>query len=169
MVESTCCFIGHRRIKESPELREKLAQLIDQLITESNIDTFLFGSKSEFNSLCYEMVTEAKEKHPHIRRIYIRAEFPYIDESYKSFLLERYEDTYFPEHMISAGKSVYVERNCRMINFSQICVFYYSPDYAPPKRKASRRSIAEYQPNSGTKIAWDHAVKKGKTVINVKI
>ena len=57
---------------------------------------FLFGSKSRFDDLCYEAVTELKKKYVHIQRIYVRAEFPYIDESYKSYLLKGYEETYYP-------------------------------------------------------------------------
>ena len=76
---NTCCFFGHRTIKETEELREKIIQAVEKLITEENVDVFLFGSKSRFDSLCLELVTEIKEKYPHIKRIYVRAEFPVID------------------------------------------------------------------------------------------
>ena len=32
-------------------------------------DTFLFGSRSKFDTLCREVVTELKEQYPHIKRI----------------------------------------------------------------------------------------------------
>ncbi len=157
----TCCFIGHRKIRQTHELEETLLKTVEALISEEGFDTFLFGSKSEFNSLCYEIVTGLKEKYPHIRRIYVRAEFPYIDSSYHAYLLERYEDTYFPPNMVAAGKAVYVERNCQMINKSQVCILYYSPNYTLPMQKTSRVL------NSGTKIAYDHGVKKKKRIINI--
>lgn len=169
MKENTCCFFGHRKIEDSEELRAKLCGIIENLIVKENIDTFLFGSKSDFDALCLKTVTKVKEKHPHIKRIYVRAEYPYIDDSYKAYLLENYDDTYYPEHMTEAGKAAYVERNCEMIDKSRVCVVYYSPDYAPPRRKSSRNSlVAVKQPKSGTKIAYDYAVKKGNTIINVK-
>jgi hypothetical protein len=40
------------------------------------------------------------------------------------------------------------------------CVFYYNPCYSPPKRKHSKRDISEYQPKSGTQLAWEYANKR---------
>ena len=151
MPKNVCCFIGHREINENDELRQHLYSIIENLILEKNVDTFLFGSKSRFNSLCHELVTAAKEKHPHIKRIYVRAEFPLINEDYKSYLLESYEDTYYPEQIIGAGKAAYVERNHHMVKNSCFCVFYYKENYS--KRK------------SGTKLALDYALKEDKRII----
>ena len=166
MIEKTCCFIGHRKIRETPELQARLTGILEKLIVDEGFNTFLFGSKSDFNSLCYNTVTQLKEKYPHIKRIYVRAEFPYIDESYKNFLLEQYEDTYYCESMLSAGKAVYAERNYHMIRQSQVCVVYYNPEYKPSRRKQSRNSLSEYQPNTGTRLSCDYAIKKGKRMIN---
>ena len=149
---STCCFLGHRTIHENEELRSNLANTIEKLIINDKVDTFLFGSKSRFNDLCYEIVSELKEKYHHIKRVYVRAEFPVIDESYERYLLSRYEDTYFPEKLHHAGKAVYVERNFEMIDNSQYCLVYYDETHAPTGRK------------SGTKIALEYARKQGKEI-----
>ena len=106
--DNTCCFFGHRKINNSSELRIKLSVLIEKLIVINGIDTFLFSSKSEFNDLCYETVTKLKEKYPHIKRIYVRAEYPYIDQSYTDYLLDGYEDTYFLDKMVNACKASYI-------------------------------------------------------------
>ena len=98
-------------------------------------------------------MTKIKEKHPHIKRIYVRAEYPYISEHYKNYLLESYEDTYYPEHIIGSGKAAYVERNYEMIDNSQYCIVYYDEQNAPTTRK------------SGTKIALDYAIRKQKHII----
>jgi hypothetical protein len=82
----TCCFFGHRTITQTKELKTKLYDIIENLIVEKQIDTFLFGSKSRFNDLCLELVTALKEKYPHIKRIYVRAEYPIISEQYKNYL-----------------------------------------------------------------------------------
>lgn len=155
MKEKTCCFFGHREINETEELKSKLIETIEKLICEKQVDTFLFGSKSHFNSLCLELVTELKEKYPHIKRIYVRAEYPDINEQYTNYLLESYEETYYPEHIRSSGKAAYVERNYEMINKSKYCIVYYDEPNAPTARK------------SGTKIALDYAIKKGKQIINI--
>lgn len=151
--EHTCCFFGHRKINVTDELISRLKATVEGLITEKKVDTFLFGSKSEFDKLCLKVVTELKNKYPHIRRIYVRAEFPYIDEDYTSYLLQSYDQTYYPEHIINAGKASYVERNCEMIDNSDYCIIYYDENYPLSK--------------SGTKRAYDYAIKKGAAVINL--
>ena len=153
MKENTCCFFGHRTINETEELRTKITELVETLITDEKVDTFLFGSKSQFDSFCLELVTKLKEKYPHIERIYVRAEFPYINDDYLNYLLKSYDDTYYPEKIHSAGRAAYVERNFEMINNSKYCIVYYDEQNAPTTRK------------SGTKIALDYAVKKGREVI----
>ncbi len=165
--EHTCCFFGHRKIMQSETLKDRLYNNTEKLIVENNISTFLFGSKSKFDDLCYEVVCELKEKYPHIQRIYVRAECPYISDDYKSYLLESYEDTYFPEKSVNAGKASYVERNQEMINNSSFCIVYYDESYQPPRRKNSKRDLLDYQPKSGTKIAYDYARKKDIEIINL--
>ncbi len=154
MKTNTCCFIGHRAIFETEQLKSQLCDTIEKLIVERNVDTFLFGSKSRFNSLCLELVTKIKEKYPHIKRVYVRAEYPYINEQYKNYLLESYEDTYYPKKIRGSGKTAYIERNYEMINNSQICIIYYDNNIVSDKCK------------SGTKIALDYAVKRGKEIIH---
>lgn len=163
----TCCFFGHRKITETDELKSKLYNEIELLITNRRVHTFLFGSKSQFDDLCYKIVTKLKEKYPHIKRIYVRAEFPYIDDSYKEYLLESYEDTYYPSKMIDAGKAAYVERNYEMINNSRYCICYYDENYYPPRRKNGKRNLNDYQPKSGTALAYAYALRKNIAIINV--
>ena len=155
-----CCFFGHRKIKETNELKQAVYDTVKYLIANKGVNIFLFGSKSQFNDLCYSIVTELKEIYPHVKRIYVRAEFPFIDDLYQNCLLERFEDTYYPEKMISAGKAAYIERNYEMINNSKYCVIYYDESYIPPKRENSRKNLTAYQPQSGTKLAYEYATKK---------
>ena len=155
MWENTCCFLGHRTIKETEELKERLYEIVERLIVEKSVDTFLFGSKSRFNSLCHETVTLIKEKYPHIKRVYVRAEYPNISEHYKNYLLESYEETYYPEKVLNSGRISYVKRNYVMIENSYYCIVYYDEQSTPTTRK------------SGTKIALDYAIKKCKRIINL--
>lgn len=166
--EHTCCFFGHRKIEVTDELVNRLKKIVEDLIIDKKVDTFLFGSKSQFDKLCLTAITELKKKHPHIRRIYVRAEFPYIDENYTAYLLKSYNHTYYPERLIGAGKATYVERNYEMIDNSNYCVIYYDENYMPPRRKNSRRDLFDYQPKSGTKLAYDYAVNKVVKIVNLK-
>lgn len=69
--------------------------------------------------------------------------------------------------MENAGRASYVERNQEMINHSKFCVVYYDENYLPPRRKNSRRNLFNYQPKSGTRLAYDYARKKEKFIINL--
>lgn len=154
-MNNTCCFIGHRTIIETDELISQLYNIIENLIVEKRIDTFLFGSKSQFNSLCQKTVTNLKEKYPHIKRVYVRAEYPHISDDYKKYLLENYEDTYYPERIKALSKGVYIERNYEMIDKSDVCIIYYDENLCPSTRK------------SGTKIALNYAIKREKQIIKL--
>ncbi|MBQ2704047.1 MAG: DUF1273 family protein [Clostridia bacterium] len=150
---SICCFFGHRTIDETEELKAKVTETIENLITIKKVDTFLFGSRSRFDSMCLELVNKIKDKHPHIKRVYVRAEFPAITDQYKSYLLKSYDETYYPDKIIHAGKATYVERNYEMINKSKYCVIYYNEQTGTNNHK------------SGTKIALDYAIKQGKEIL----
>jgi len=164
----TCCFFGHRKIDETEELKNNLNKIIENLIVNEKVNTFLFGSKSEFDRLCLKIVTELKEKYPHIKRIYVRAEYQHINKQYLNYLSESYEDTYYPEQIVNSGRASYAERNQEMINKSKFCVIYYDKNYLPPRRKNSKQDLADYQPKSGTAIAYNYAVKKKREIINTK-
>ena len=167
-----CSFFGHRDTPQTDELKQKVRETVERLIVEEDVDTFLFGSRSKFDELCHMVVTELKEKYPNIKRVYVRSQYPFIDKNYRDYLLESYDDTIIPDRVENAGKASYVERNQEMINASNFCIFYYNPDYLPPKRKHSKSDISEYQPKSGTQLAWDYAyqrrlAKSGITITNL--
>ena len=69
MKESTATFLGHRKIKKTEDLKKRLFEMIRELIVKLEVKTFLFGSKSEFDTLCLEIVTELKKEYPEIKRI----------------------------------------------------------------------------------------------------
>ena len=155
--KNTCCFFGHRKIVITECLVESLQNEIEKLIKEKKVKTFLFGSRSEFDDLCHKVVSELKEKYSDIVRIYVRAEFPYINDEYEKYLSNRYEESYYPEKIKGAGKASYIERNNEMIEKSEYCIFYYDEEYVPIRGK-----------KSGTKIAYEYAKKKGKKIKNMK-
>ena len=162
----TCCFIGHRKIDDTPELRKNLIELITRLIKDGAVD-FIFGDHSEFNSLCYDIVTELKKEYPHIKRIHFRKDYEYANDYTMQLLLKGYEDSICPKGVSNAGAASYAERNRAMIRSSGICVFYYDENYLPKRRRMSKHAISDYQPKSGTAIAYKYAVGKNKNIINV--
>jgi len=150
--QNVCCFIGHRRIDATDELRTRLFETVENLILNKRVDTFLFGSQSDFNDLCHTVVTEIQKTYPYVKRVFVRGEFPFIDDSYRNYLLRSYEKTYFPEKIMGAGRAVYIKRNQEMIDKSDFCIFYCKDDYSPKGRR------------SGTKIAYEYALKRHKII-----
>jgi len=152
MAPNVCCFIGNKNMTPTDELITMLTKRIETLITDRGVGTFLFGSKSRFDDLCLELVTRLKQKHPHIKRVYVRAEYQYIDDDYMSYLLTLYDHSYYPDR-VHPGRAAYVQRNQVMIDSSDICIFYHHPSSAPNARR------------SGTSIALNYAVKRKKEII----
>ena len=183
-----CCFIGHRKIEKSIELKQKVEETIKDLIQNKCVNIFLFGSKSEFDDLCHSIVTELQKNNPQIKRIMYtcRSEYACMKEekeereriarevTKRDIKYKDYDGAMMSDRLWSAGKASYVERNRDMIDASDYCVFYYNPQYLPPKRRYSKRDVSEYQPKSGTKLAFDYVYSKLKsndkpTVINIYI
>jgi len=168
-----CCFIGHRKIEKNIRLTQRVREIINDLIENKGVNTFLFGSRSEFDDLCYGIVTELQKNNPPIKRIMYtcRSEYACMKEekeereriarevTKRDIKYKDYDGAMMSDRLWSEGKASYVERNQDMINASDYCVFYYNPQYLPPKRKYSKRDISEYQPKSGTRIAYEYAVQ----------
>ncbi len=148
-------FIGHRKIEITEELKRRVEDTVTALI-EEGADTFLFGSRSQFDDLCYKVVTEIKKRYPNIRRIFVRAEYEYIDDIYRSYLLTMYEETFYPDAVRGAGALSYIKRNQVMVDMSDVIVVYCDMNYSPSKRS-----------KSGTIIATSYAQRKHKQIINL--
>ena len=48
-----CCFIGHRKIEITVELKQAIYKYVENLIVNENVKIFLFRSRSQFDDLCY--------------------------------------------------------------------------------------------------------------------
>ncbi len=153
-MEHSVCFIGHRKIHDTPELRRRLKSILPELIRTGTVN-FIFGDHSAFDRLCYELVTEFKETYPVIRRINFRCDYPDADGYTMRFLIAGYEESICPD-----GRAKYAERNQAMIRESDVCIFYYDETAASLRRSGDRR------PNSGTAIAFQYAKRKQKPVFN---
>lgn len=175
------CFIGHRNAELDDRQVEKLKAIIENLIVNDNAQVFLFGSRSDFDFICHNAVTELKEKYPFIqRRCYTCRHETCTLESEREHWEKLYSEWHKKEvHLLgveeevehktkwTSGKASYVERNQAMINDSDICIFYYDETYKPNERKYSKRCLTTYQPKSGTALAYNYAKQKKKQIINV--
>ena len=158
-------FIGHRKINETPDFYDRLKAVISELIISNNIDTCLFGNKGEFDNICWQCVTEIQSNASYPKRIYVRAEYPYIDDNYKKYLISFYEDTFFPQKIINSGRACYIERNYFIIDQADICIFYY--DYAYSRFFNIKKNCSLFNTYGGTAKAYSYAIRKNKYIVNL--
>lgn len=157
------CFIGHRKIEVTKKLTNELTALICTLIRDG-VCNFNFGSHSQFDDLCYQLVSDQRKQYPQIKRIHYCAAY----ENYSNVgLNDLYEQEIDCKSAINASKNSYLIRNQVMIDNSDICVFYYSENYQPPQRKSSKYDLITHQSKSGTAIAYHYAKNKNKIIINI--
>ena len=173
LLDLKCSFFGHRKITVTENLKQKIKVVIEDLIVNHNVQTFLFGSRSEFNSLCHLIVTELKEKYQKIKRVsypcknetcVLESEKKKLEVVISNVLKKEANLLVFEEESehktkYTAGKASYIERNKAMINDSNFCVFYFDKNYKPKMRKYSKNCASYYQPKSGTAIAYNYARK----------
>ena len=180
-INMVVCFLGHRKITNAEQIKTRLIEIVSNLIS-NGVDTFLFGSRSDFDILCWEVVTDLQEQFPHLKRISYNAhhETAFTSkeerESCEKFFSQMakcevhyadYEESVSSKKSINANKNAYIMRNQEMIDASDVCVFYFNKDYLPPKRKAPNKFLPDYQPKSGTAIAFAYAMQKKKHIINI--
>lgn len=154
-------FIGHRKIANENALRRQIEKIMLRLI-ENGVDTFLFGSVGNFNDLCVSVAAEIKSRGIKLFTVYVRAEYPYVDERYIKNVLGDFDLTFMPEKLVNAGKAVYAERNRYMIDRADVCVFYYD------EKMSGGEGLKTYKNGqSGTEKAYLYAKRKNKTSINL--
>ena len=161
----SCCFIGHRNIDVTNTLSNGIRAIILDFLNKG-VEIFYFGSRSQFNDLCWDIVTDLKKDYPNIQRVYVRTEYQYVNRDYTDYLLQYYEDTFYPPKVDGSGKLAYVKRNQLMIDSSDYCLFYYNPNDSLPMRK-SKYGLPPKAVRSGTKLAYDYALSKAKIIHNV--
>lgn len=161
-----CSFFGHRDTPQTDELKQKVRETVERLIVEEDVDTFLFGSRSKFDELCHMVVTELKEKYPHIQRIAYLCKHESgclvgagmeqkrrIKElTGRDVYVPEYEDIRKSDRVNSAGRAAYVERNYWMIDESNYAIIHINKNY-------SLR-----QSTSGAWLVCQYAIKKNLIV-----
>lgn len=115
---STVCFFGHSEVIHN--IRPKLTEIIENLITEEKVTVFYVGNQGQFDSMVYSVLKELKTKYPQIRYTVVLAYMPdeHIKEVYG-------EDTLYPEGLETVPKKFAInKRNEWMILNSDISVCY---------------------------------------------
>lgn len=149
--QKTCSCFGHTRVEITEELRTQTKIEIENAIADG-VRTFLFGGKSDFDDLVYDLVSEIKSQQPElgIKRVFC---FPLINDLRKHprwFIKKEYEALECPEKSFDYWFTSLYYRNIAMIDRSDIVLFY-----------------AMERAESGAYKAYRYAVKKHKKIINL--
>lgn len=105
-----CAVFGHSKIFVTEELKENLKNIIENLISNENFGIFYFGGFGEFDTLCWQLVTELKEKYPHIKRVYYLSDPRHLRKSKRPKWLrdEDYEDFIYLDLAFDCGIKEYI-------------------------------------------------------------
>lgn len=107
-----CAFFGHRDFNYRP-YREKIKELICQLIENQGAAEFYNGFRGNFDSLCAEIVFELKEQYPAIKNIMVLSYHPHGDYPLPKFFDESVyllEESVLPKFAISYTNQAIVDR-----------------------------------------------------------
>ncbi len=69
IIDKACSFFGHEKIEVSKELKEKVKNVIEDLIINHGVLIFLFGRFNDFIELCYYVVTDLIKKYPRVVKV----------------------------------------------------------------------------------------------------
>lgn len=143
----TCCFFGHKDAPSS--IYPKLEEVVEKLITENKVSSFLVGNQGHFDGMVLEVLRKAKNKHPHINYNVVLAYMPGEKEEWNPY---NYGETMLPEGIEGIHPKYAISwRNKWMVNESDIVVAYITHSWG---------GAAKYV---------EMATKRGKNVINLEV
>lgn len=164
-------IIGHRTVQDKAEVAGRIYDALTDLVENDGADTFLFGGQGEFDRLCFMVVTEMQKIYSQIKTVYVRAQYEHIQQFYEEYLLEYYDETYYPDKVSGSNELCYVVRNFCMIESCDVLLTYCDSNYLPPSKTTKNKMMAAIYahktPNSGTHMAVRYAKKRNKRIINL--
>ena len=91
MSKHICAFLGNATIWNTKEISDRIRQAVVDLITHKQVDTFLVGTKGEFETLSHKIMEQIQCDYPDIKIMLVIA---YVQD------LERcpynFDDFYYP-------------------------------------------------------------------------
>ena len=125
----TCCFTGHRIMKITPELKQRLREAIVDVIGKGVTD-FYDGGAIGFDMLCAETVIDLKAEYPDIK-LHLLLPCP-PDEQIKGWnesQITRYEKILNVADSITVVSEHYTKdcikrRNERLVELADYCICY---------------------------------------------
>ena len=150
----TCCFTGHRIIKITPELVQRLKDAIINLI-EQGVTDFYNGGAIGFDMLCAETVIALKAEHSDIK-LHLLLPCPPEEQvkGWNKAQIARYNNIFQAADSVNELAEHYTNncmklRNKRLVELADCCICYCN------------------NPRSGTGQTVRMAQEKGINVINL--
>ena len=150
----TCCFTGHRIIKITPELVQRMKDTITKLI-ERGVTDFYNGGAIGFDMLCAETVISLKAEYPDIK-LHLLLPCPPEEQvkGWNKAQIVRYNEILQAADCVTVLSEHYTndcmkQRNKRLVELSDCCICYCN------------------NPRSGTGQTVRMAREKGIDVINL--
>ena len=150
-VEKTCSCFGHSDVDITDDLIARTRIEIDKAI-EDSVRIFLFGGRSDFDDLCYDLVTEKKNANPqlNIKRVFCFALDKQLRKPPRWYVPKEYEALECPTKDFDYWYTAIYYRNLAMIDQSDLILFW-----------------VEERENSGAYKTYRYAVKKHKRIVNL--
>lgn len=150
-VEKTCSCFGHFDVNITDDLVARTKIEIDKAI-ENGVRIFLFGGRSDFDDLCYDLVTEKRNANPqlHLKRVFCFALDKQLRKPPRWFIPKKYEALECPTKDFDYWYTSIYYRNLAMIDQSDLILFW-----------------VEQRENSGAYKTYQYAVKKHKQIVNL--
>ena len=150
-VEKTCSCFGHSDVDITDELTARTRIEIDKAI-EDGVRIFLFGGRSDFDDLCYDLVTEKRNANPqlNIKRVFCFALDKQLRKPPRWYVPKEYEALECPTKDFDYWYTAIYYRNLAMIDQSDLILFW-----------------VEERENSGAYKTYRYAIKKHKRIVNL--
>ena len=137
-----CTFFGHRDCPST--IQPRLQDVLEDLITNHDVNTFYVGHQGQFDSIVYHTLQELKKTYPHIHVTVVLAYMPGKKTEYND-----HSDTMLPEGIESVHPHYAISwRNNWMLKQSDYVVTYITRTYGGAaqyagKAKSARKRIIE--------------------------
>ena len=147
----TVAFIGPDNYERTALLAIDIWKVLTKLVVDENATIFLFSNANSFDSDCYTVVSQMKERNNEIEMHYYHGVFDY-DVGYVSYMSEIYDKVFFPPKGAPFPRYL---RDRTMIDNCDVLVTWCNNE----KSDAGRQNAAE--------LAIAYAQMKNKRIINL--
>ena len=142
----TCSFFGHRSIIDDVSVKQQLYEVVEELIVNQDVDTFLLGEMGDFEIIAGKVLNELKRSYPFIQRIEILC---FAEQLNRKSKIQSDGFDYLDELDLYKRRARIIKRNQWVIDNSDILVFFV------------------HSPYGGAYQSYLYAKKKKKDIINL--